>query len=227
MDKLTVFAIFASAAMLLSFALFIDTTSWWIRSLASQNNVGLYISRSNIYLYGGRFFSLAFVIVVSFAVESGFSTADIALCCFLTFTLCTILQSICVAPNFKSGIIIKTLSRALVLPSKIQCETINTAYFFNGRLFYSTMFATFIFSLGSGAPLLLASIYIDYRLSMANIGQLINSLGMLAILFFVDQSLFRSLDSGLITIDIKTYTYGRVCGFFLSALLYFLIFWAL
>lgn len=62
---------------------------------------------------------------------------------------------------------------------------------------------------------------------MANIGQIINSLGMLSLLFFVDQALFSSLDSGNIKIDVKTYTYGRIIGFLISALMYFSIFWAL
>lgn len=90
-------------------------------------------------------------------------------------------------------------------------------------MFYSTIFATVIFSVGSGLPLLLASIFIEYRLSMANLGQLINSFGTIALLFFVDQLLFQSLDKGMICVDIKTYTYGRICGFVLAASCYFII----
>lgn len=225
MNNIAVFAIFSASALLLSIALYIDTTSWWIRSLANKDNIGLYISRSNIYLYGGRFFSLLFVVLLSFSIETGLSPAQVALCCFFTFSLCTLLHLTCAVRNFDDSHIISLLARALILPKRHPFTANNLSYFFNARLFYSTTFATFAFSVGSGAPLLLASIFIDYRLSMANIGQLINSLGMLSLLFFVDQSLFKSLDSGLIIIDVKTYTYGRILGFIISALLYFVIFW--
>lgn len=222
-----VIAIFAVSALLLSLALFIDTTSWWIRSLAGKNDVGLYISRSNIYLYGGRFFSLAFVIIVSFSIEIGFSSKQVALCCFVTFSFCTLTQLICAMRNFESSFIINTLSRILFLSKKNSPINSIGSYVFNPKLFYSTIFATFIFSLGSGAPLLLASIFVDYRLSMANVGQLINSMGMLTLLFFVDQSLFKSLDDGTININVKTYTYGRITGFFISTILYLLIYWVI
>jgi hypothetical protein len=227
MNGIVINAIFAASASFLAVALFIDTTSWWVRSLAGRNELGLFISRSNIYLYGGRFFSLAFVIVISFAIERGLTPKQVALCCFLTFVLSILLHMLCATKGFHNSLIMRILTRALFLPHKSDKNVEHIAYRFDAKLFYSTIFATVIFSVGSGLPLLLASIFIEYRLSMANIGQLINSFGTIAILFFVDQLLFRSLDSGLIRSDIKTYTYGRICGFGTAAACYAVIFLAI
>lgn len=221
MDLFSTNALFAISAVFLSVALFIDTSAWWIRSLAQPTDVGLYVSRSNIYLYGGRFFSLAFVVAVSLAIEIGATPKQVAICCFYTFCLASLLQLVCVMKNFNNGAVMKVMMRILILPKKLQNDKAGLVK--NKKLFITTIFASFVFAIGNGMPLLFASIFIDYRLSMSNLGQIINSLGMVCLLLFVDQDLFKAIDNGTIQSEVIVYTRGRFIGLMLAAIAYLLV----
>lgn len=211
--------LFIPIALALSF--FIETSSWWIRIYASANNVGQYISSSNIYLYGGRFFALVFSLLLALEIESGSDPFDIALLFCISFFVSSLFQ----LPLFHYQIrrfLLKYISFFLRLPSpnfdKPKQE--EPVLFQIRSLFFSTLISTILFSVGITIPLFIASIFIENRLSISNLGQLINSFGMIILLFLVDKKLYYSLDQGYLYQTVKVYTIARLAAFVLVSLLY-------
>lgn len=211
--------LFIPVALAVSF--FIETSSWWIRIYASANNVGQYISSSNIYLYGGRFFALVFSLLLALEIESGSNPFDIALLFCISFFASSILQ----LPLFHyqtRRFLLKNLSVILRLPSS-NFDAFNeekaVSFQING-LFFSTLSSTVLFSVGVTIPLFIASIFIENRLAISNLGQLINSFGMIILLFFVDKKLYYSLDKGYLYKTVKVYSLARLSAFILVSFLY-------
>jgi len=56
-------------------------------------------------------------------------------------------------------------------------------------------------------------------MTLSGVGQLINSFGTLILLFMVDPLLYRLLDKNILSSAIRSYTMGRLFGFFLGGLL--------
>lgn len=104
-----------AAAAALSISLFIETSSWWIRVVATKDNFGYYISRSNIYLYGGRFFSLVFGLFLAFQIENGLSPALISITLAISFLMAFLLQILLLSKKIRRFFILK-ISIVLDLP---------------------------------------------------------------------------------------------------------------
>ena len=83
----------------------------------------------------------------------------------------------------------------------------------DSKVMIITAASSSIFSLGLAVPYILASTYPDYRLTLASLGQAVNAVGTLLLLFFVDQILFKSIDDGTIRYKVVRYTVGRSLGF--------------
>lgn len=96
----------------------------------------------------------------------------------------------------------------------------------DGKVLMITAASSSIFSLGLAVPYILASTYPDYRLTLASLGQVVNAVGTLLLLLFVDQILFQSIDDGTIRFKVIRYTIGRSLGFGLAGLI-LLYLWAL
>lgn len=212
-------AFFIPIALAVSF--FIETSSWWIRIYASANNVGQYISSSNIYLYGGRFFALVFSLLLAIEIESGSNSFNIAVLFCISFFASALLQ----IPLFhhKSRLfLIKNLSVLLSLPSsKFETfeENVSDEFEIN-NLFTATLASTILFSIGISMPLFIASIFVENRLVISNLGQLINSFGMIILLFFVDKKLYSSLDNGYLFQTVQVYSLARFAAFAIVSALY-------
>lgn len=213
---------FVLVPIALAFAFFIETSSWWLRIEANKENVGLYISRSNIYLYGGRFFSLIFGVLLAFRIESGTDPKNISLLLSISFIISFILQATILNYRFRK-LVIKVLSFILKLPAPKKCHVkyIETNIESRRFLFFSTLIASLSFSMGISVPMLLASIFIENRLVLANVGQLINALGMIFMLFFVDQRLYTALDKGTLFNNLIVYSQARILSFLLVSVVFF------
>lgn len=212
------------ASLALSISLFIETSSWWIRVGATKENLGHYISRSNIYLYGGRFFALIFGVLLAFQIERGVAPAFISLTLSVSFALAFCLQFL-LLNSFVRRPIISFLSMCLSLHSSTnQSEGDFVVPRLDRPLFLGTLAASLSFSLGLSVPPLLAAVFIANRLVISNIGQLINAFGMIVILFFVDQKLYRAFDTGNLYADLITYSKARSLAFLLISGTFLIIF---
>lgn len=215
---------FVLVPIALALSFFIETSSWWLRIEANKENVGLFISRSNIYLYGGRFFALIFGVLLAFRIESGTHPKDISFLLATSFFVSFIFQATLLSSVVRL-FVIRLLSFALKLPKPKQSHIVYSVNIFEyGRfLFFSTLIASVSFSMGISMPMLLASIFIDNRLVFANVGQLINALGMIFMLFFVDQKLYAALDNGSLFSNLIVYTQARLLSFLLVSFVFLLI----
>lgn len=69
-----------------------------------------------------------------------------------------------------------------------------------------------------------ASIFIDSRLVISNLGQLINAVGMIIILFFVDQKLYLAFDNNNLYRSLVAYSKARSLAFLLIGVVFLFIF---
>jgi len=61
-------------------------------------------------------------------------------------------------------------------------------------------------------------------MSLSYVGQTVNALGTIMLLFMVDQRLFRALDKGELNQTLPSYSLGRGLAFGISAVLCLLIY---
>ena len=211
------------AAVALSISLFIETSSWWIRVGATKQNFGHYISRSNIYLYGGRFFYFIFGVFLALQIERGVEPSSISLTLALSFAMASCWQFFLINSFFRRYIII-FLSICLGLrPPMFEPQNENAILQSDRSLFLGTFIASLSFSFGLSVPPLLAAIFIANRLVISNIGQLINAFGMIVVLFFVDQKLYRAFDDGNLYCNLIAYSKARLCAFLLISVIFLAI----
>ncbi len=210
-------------ALSLAASLFVETSSWWIRALSSQGKIGHFISRANIYLYGGRFFALIFSVLLAMKIEDSTPPQSIANLLGASFVFAALFQMATLNASRVTFWILSLLTWVLWLPRdsvRLFMEAERTAK--DTSLTIATAVSAFFFGLGLGMPLLLASIFPENRLVISNVGQLINSAGMILILFFVDQRLYLSFDNGRLPAMVFHYTHGRALGCGCAGLVFFI-----
>jgi hypothetical protein len=87
----------------------------------------------------------------------------------------------------------------------------------NKPLFIATAVVSTFFAFALMAPLVLASAFPEYRLTLNNSGSLINFFGMLLLLAYLDPMLYKALDDGTFNEKIESYIWGRITGFMICA----------
>ena len=174
----------------LSMSLLVETSSWCVRVHASQGNLGTFIARTNIYLYGGRFFALLTQLVIGYFVDIGSGTVS-TLTIFL-FGFLAVTVSHAVILGYQSGR--KMLERNLLKLMRLSQGQLPTIpkLSLNKPLFMATAVVSTFFAFGLMAPLVLASAFPDYRLTLNNSGSLINFFGMLLLLAYLDPMLYKA-----------------------------------
>lgn len=203
----------------LTICMLVETTTWWLRTNATPGSVGLFISRTNIYLYSGRFFFLVFSSSISFLVDTGASTAGIVVTFALCFLVTAAVHAIMALYPEATMKISRNASKLLKMPLPV-LDDIKRAPDDRNVMMITASSST-IFSLGLAVPYILASTYPEYRLTLASLGQAVNAVGTLLLLFFVDQILFRAIDDGTIRFKVIRYTIGRAIGFGLAGIILF------
>lgn len=69
------------------------------------------------------------------------------------------------------------------------------------------------------SPYVVASLFPAHRMALGAIGQIINSLGTLILLFLVDPILYRLMDNDELSENLQAYSYGRAFGFLIGSCL--------
>lgn len=211
-----------AAIMALSLSFLIETSSWSVRALSDGNKIGEYISRTNIYLYGGRFFSLIFMSSVSLLIDKSVSTKWIVLIAGASFLLAGLLHFAIFGAKKIEYVLSVRISKLLSLDVTKKLDCTKEAIL-DKRLFYFSLVATFCFSVGLSVPYILASVFPNYRMTISSLGQIINSLGTVLILFLIDKMLYRAMDKGELDLHIHSYSFGRTCGFSITGVVLALV----
>jgi hypothetical protein len=215
-------ALASAAISSLTVALLIETLSWWIRGKAPLDMFGTFVSRSNIFLYGGRLFALIFTSIIAFSIEMGNGLASVMRDLAAAFAIATLFHTLLLLPRFENGrwmrlaLFLMHLPNVEKLPTKIKTSQRN-------YIISATALASMVFAIGNGSPLILATLVPEFRLSISGIGQIINAAGTFIILFIVDQIMFKSMDKGELISVVRIYTIGRIMGLGISALLFLTI----
>lgn len=216
------------AIISISIAMIIDSAAWHIRGLARLEERGVFISKTNIFLYGGRFFSLLYMTSLSYLVDIGGSAFQIIMVSAAGFLVSSASNKLILGVRGIRKVFVETVSNILRLPHR-ECN-INTVSFrifsrssFKSGLFVFSTLATIVFSMGISVPYVIASLFPDYRMTFNNLGQIINSLGMLMVLLIIDNRMYRDWDMGLILDSNEQYTSSRVAGLMVASAIYFII----
>ena len=214
--------IFSAAVIAIVCASVVETSSWWIKGCCPTGAIGLYVSRSNIFLYFGRFFTLGFNVLLAYSIERGASERTVALTLGFGFVASAIVHLVVLRGGPLTQLLLSGFNRTLFLPNAQNIHPVPPHLLppsKSGPLLWGTTAATLAFSLGASLPLLLAVAIPEYRMSLSYIGQVVNAMGTLALLFLVDQSLFKSLDNGVLLTSLPIYGSGRALAFGLAGVL--------
>ncbi|MFN4357530.1 hypothetical protein [Sphingopyxis alaskensis] len=220
----TIVAIVAIASV--SIAMIIDSTAWHIRGLARVEERGAFISKTNIFLYGGRFFSLLYMTALAYLVDIGGTASEIILVSATGFFVSSIANQAILGTRKVRKRFVETVAYALHLPAR-ECD-IDADHFrifsrsaLENRLFLYSSLATLIFSMGISVPYVVASIFPEYRMTFNNLGQIINSIGMLMVLLVIDNRMYKDWDKGSIRESNEYYTSSRTAGLMIASTFYF------
>jgi hypothetical protein len=211
-----IFAILVTLSLAIS--LLIETSSWCVRAYSGSGNLGSYISKTNIYLYGGRFFAIATQVLIGYLVDSGAVPSD-TLGIFLFGFLLTIATHVLFLGKRSWR---KSLEYLLLKLMRLQISASpspspSVSRIINKRLFIATTLVSTFFALALMAPLVLASAFPEYRLTLNNSGSLINFFGMLLLLAYLDPMMYKALDDGTFGEKVESYIWGRIAGFAICA----------
>lgn len=203
-------------------AFLIETSSWLVRAQSIPSSLGLYVGRSNIFLYSARMFTLVFTVCLAFAVESGYHTQVILWIIAATFLLSALLHLVMIFERSR-GHLMRAVSYALVLPSNPNVGSRVRRTDLTTRLFMMTLVTSVVFCISLTAPIIGAILLPEYRLSVSYIGQIINFFGTIIMLFYIDQRLFGAIDQGNIDQIIMSYVVGRFFSFILVGTIFLVI----
>jgi hypothetical protein len=205
-------AIACVAAASLAIASIIETSSWWIKGSSPRDKMGLYINRSNIFLYFGRTFVLVFTGLIAFAIERGATPHFVAAALTLSFALSCLAHILLMRGDKMTLGLLAILDKILVLPDPLQRDNLYRNRL-NRSLLLGTAGSNFLFTLSFTIPLQLAVTFPAFRLSLSYTGQIVNAVGTIYLLFYVDQKLFRSMDEGNLHLYLPSYSYGRILAY--------------
>lgn len=207
------FVLTSLVAITLSMSLMVETSSWVIRVHAKKETTGQFIARTNIYLYGGRFFAILTQVAVGFMIDKGMALLQTISVFAIGFFLAVVTHLFFLANSNRRVQLEVFLIRWLGLTQHAESPRAITKSKLNKRLLFVTCIVSGFFSLALVAPLALAATFPEYRLTLNNAGATINFLGMLLLLGYLDPVMYKALDEGTISSQIGSYIYGRVCGF--------------
>jgi hypothetical protein len=161
---------------------------------------------------------------MSIRIDIGLSVEGVILYVGIGFFVGAILQAVTLNSEYASQKILTMLARLLRVELEVRPEMQLSTAAPQAALFFSTFTATVLFCAGLGVPYILASALPEYRLTMSSLGQVLNAFGMIFILVYVDQRLYRAWDNGALGAAIYSYRWGRLCGILFSATVMFVLF---
>ena len=219
--NITLYLMLSIAATGFGLSLLVETTSWSLRAMSSENNHGFFNARANIYLYGGRFFSLLFMMIISLLVDKQINSSHVILFVAISVTCAAIIQFF----YWRSILFFNYLNKIiahLFLHKVTGLKSIRFHKKIDQKLFLNTLFASSILVLGVTSPYILASVYPEVRMTISTLGQVINAIGTLILLFSVDPILFRKMDTNSLHTYIFSYIKGRCFGLIFASIIFWI-----
>jgi hypothetical protein len=194
--------------------------------MSTKSNHGFFNARANVYLYGGRFFALLFMMILSLIVDRDPNFHHVLIFISISVSLAAIIQLL----YWNSSTFFKCVNRVIIflllkkMPYVIPLKTHNKV---DNTLFLNSWIATSILVFGVTSPYILACIMPEIRMTIATFGQVINAVGTVILLFKVEPLLYRRMDKNDLHVHVFSYIKGRCFGLMLAAGIFWLLFFTL
>ncbi len=209
------------AAISLALVFLVETLSWFMRANALTTGRAYVIAKSNLILYSSRGFAFGFQASLSYYLETRGAVSGVLFICVVGFVSSALSHVITFyhAPTKRvawNGMVtlmrrIKRWDQSLMTDALADVRSIRSR-----KLFIATAISTAIFGLAITLPYLLALHNPALRLTFTSLIQLLNFIGTLFLLYFVDPILYKLMDEGHLKGSIYDYIGGRVVGFIIS-----------
>ena len=191
--------------------------------MSTKSNHGLFNSRANVYLYGGRFFALLFMMILSLIVDKEPNFHRVLIFISISVSLAAIIQFL----YWQSSIFFKCVNRIIIFLLLKNIPNINPLKIYNKvdrTLLLNSWVATSILVFGVTSPYILACIMPEIRMTISTFGQVINAVGTVILLFKVEPLLYRRMDKKDLHIHVFSYIKGRCFGLILAATVFWILF---
>ncbi len=194
--------------------------------MSTKSNHGFFNARANVYLYGGRFFALLFMMILSLIVDREPNFHHVLIFISISVSLAAIIQLL----YWNSSTFFKCINRIIIflllkkMPYVTPLKTHNKV---DHTLFLNSWIATSILVFGVTSPYILACIMPEIRMTIATFGQVINAVGTVILLFKVEPLLYRRMDKNDLHVHVFSYIKGRCFGLILAAGIFWLLFFTL
>jgi hypothetical protein len=207
-------------------SLLVETTSWALRAMSTKSNHGYFNARANIYLYGGRFFALLFMMILSLIVDHEANLHHVLIFIAISVSFAALIQ----LSYWNSSTFFKCVNRVIIFLLLKKMPHVNHLKVndkIDNTLFLNSWIATSILVLGVTSPYILASIMPEFRMTIATFGQVINAVGTVILLCKVEPLLYRRMDKNDLHVHVFSYIKGRCFGLMLAASIFWLLFFTL
>jgi hypothetical protein len=194
--------------------------------MSTKTNHGFFNARANVYLYGGRFFALLFMMILSLIVDREPDFHHVLIFISISVSLAAIIHLL----YWNSSIFFKCVNRIIIfllLKKMLYVNPLKTQNKVDNTLFLNSWIATSILIFGVTSPYILACIMPEIRMTIATFGQVINAVGTVILLFKVEPLLYRRMDKNDLHIHVCSYIKGRCFGLVLAASIFLLLFFTL
>lgn len=216
---------FLLASICYAFSIFIDVSSYHIKYyIQDNNNVRYLLSLVNIFQYSARAFVLVFVPITAYYTETIRDKDLVWLIIFLAhlfvvFLLLPLFNS--KFSSFFSRIVIIILNivfgkskkinlRQISIPVKGNDNHEETKFLFNLIFFLISFIAGFFFSIGITFLYYLSFSFPQKALTLSSYTQIINMVGSLIFVLFLDPKIMSSIDSEKGYNEIRLLTASRI-----------------
>lgn len=211
---------------------FIETLSWYIKSISLPGNMAKSISISNMVLYSSRVFNYLFLTSISFYVDRNQNLEVLIITILCSMYTSFLIHIFFFTSNFSLNLLHKNFTIITKPIKKIRNSFAQHVFhkvdpkILDRKILFLTTLSSFLFSLTLVGPYLLIYLMPNYKLTIVSLGSIGNFLATIPLIFYVDYIMYSYMDKSVLIEYLFSYILGRALGFLLFAIIltiYFLL----
>jgi hypothetical protein len=204
---------------------FIETLSWYLKSISLPGNMAKSISISNMVLYSSRVFNYLFITSISLYVDRNLNLRLLVVTILFSMYCSFIIHLVFFTSQYSLQILHKNFIFFLKPFSKIR-STVSQHIFYKVerrvldiKILILTTLSSLLFSVTLVGPYLFIYFLPNYKLTIVSIGSIGNFLATIPLIFYVDYIMYSYMDKAILIDYLYSYILGRALGFLLFAIL--------
>lgn len=209
---------------------FIETFSWYLKSISLPGNMAKSISISNMVLYSSRIFNYLFITSISFYVDRNLNLRVLVITILFSMYSSFILHLVFFTSQSALHFLYKNFLFILKPFQKIR-TTVSKHIFYKVerrvldiKIFLLTILSSLLFSVTLIGPYLVIYFFPNYKLTIVSLGSIGNFLATIPLIFYVDYVMYSYMDKAILIKYMYSYILGRALGFLLFAILLTILF---